>query len=75
MKCSLCGHSMENVEPDPSKAPQRECMNSRCLNSKWHKNTTCPKCGKRPAEITNGGTGFTEFLCEDGHRFTTVPTH
>lgn len=73
VKCSGCGRSMENVGADPNQPPEWTCENSRCLNSIWHRDSRCPKCGKPPAEITDGGVGFTSFLCEDGHRFTTTP--
>lgn len=72
-KCAECGRSMENVEPDPSLPPNWVCKNSRCLSSVWHRDSKCPKCGKPPVEITDGGVGYTSFLCEDGHPFTTTP--
>jgi len=72
-KCAECGRSMENVESDPSLPPNWVCKNSRCLSSKWHRDSKCPKCGKPPVEITDGGVGYTSFLCEDGHPFTTTP--
>jgi hypothetical protein len=74
MQCPVCGRSMENVGPDPSQLPQWACRSSRCLNSIHHKDAKCPKCGKPPAEITDGGVGYTAFLCEDGHPFMTSPT-
>jgi hypothetical protein len=72
-KCPECGRSMENVGADPSKPPDWQCKNSRCLYSVWHRDSRCPKCGKPPAEITDGGVGYTSFLCEEGHPFTTTP--
>lgn len=73
MNCPQCGRSMINVGPDPTQPPVWECKNSRCLGSVWHRDARCPKCDKPPAEITDGGVGFTSFLCEDGHPFTTTP--
>lgn len=72
-KCVGCGRSMENVGKDPKQPPVWVCKNSRCLRSVWHRDTKCSTCGKPPAEITDGGVGFTSFRCEDGHLFTTVP--
>lgn len=69
-KCLGCGESMVNVGDRPDEPPVWQCDNSRCLDSKWHCNVVCPKCGKRPAEITDGGCSYTDFLCEDGHHFT-----
>jgi hypothetical protein len=74
-KCPECGRSMENVGADPNNPPDWQCQNSRCLSSVWHRDSRCPKCGKRPAEITDGGVGYTSFLCEDGHPFMTYSPH
>jgi hypothetical protein len=73
-KCPGCGRSMENVGTDPRQPPTWACTNSRCLRSIGHRSAKCPTCGKAPVEITDGGVGFTDFLCADGHRFTTTPT-
>jgi hypothetical protein len=69
MKCPECGRSLENVGADPSQPPVWACKNHRCLSSIWHRDTRCPECGKPPAEITGSGSGYTSFLCEDGHPF------
>lgn len=71
-KCNLCGRSLENDGTDPTKQ-HLVCKNAKCLGSVWHQDTRCPICGQPPGEITDGGCGFTAFLCENGHRFTTTP--
>lgn len=72
-KCRGCGQSLVNVGTDPSQPPVWECRTSRCVKSVWHRDSKCPTCGKPPRERTNGGVGFTDFLCEDGHSFRTTP--
>jgi hypothetical protein len=63
--CLSCGKTKLNIGPDPNQPPVWVCKNHRCLDSWWHEHSKCPKCGKRPYEITSQGVGFTAFLCED----------
>lgn len=72
MKCLSCGQSMVNTRTVIGEA-SFECRNSRCVKSVHHKDARCDTCDALPVERTNGGTGFTVFLCENGHSFTTTP--
>lgn len=71
--CQRCGKSKENIETRQGQPPQWVCRHPRCLDSTFHRGVKCAHCGKRPGEIVSQGVGYTEFLCEDGHRFTERP--
>jgi hypothetical protein len=62
-ECTICHAPMENVGGDWA------CTDGGCLNSVRHRDSRCPTCGKPPAHITQQGTGFTNYICQGGHRF------
>ena len=67
--CQACGKLLTNRSTDPGQ-PDWQCTNSNCVKSFYHKDATCPVCKKPPDVVVFGGCGFTDFQCEDGHRFT-----
>ncbi|QDT88979.1 hypothetical protein Pan161_05980 [Gimesia algae] len=71
--CDECGETLINRQRDMSEPENWCCPNSRCIRSYHHEFATCDVCGGAPAVITNGGTGYTDFLCENGHKFMTRP--
>ena len=61
-KCSGCGRLLTNKDGD------LQCTDARCLQSVHLRGVECPTCYGPPAEITDAGTGYINFVCEQGHR-------